>query len=1012
MPRLNGYLILFFVLFIVSSRIHAQQLSTIAGANPPMIKYGTDDFGGNSQIWNVIQSHQGLMYVASFGGILEFDGETWKVIEPSLIQSFKDDGKGRIYAAGYECMGYLEEASDGAVKYNSLLEKLPKEVDVVLIRDIHVIEHKVFFIAHEYVYIYDAENDSFSTISSENQMYPSFVFDDRLLIMVDQKGLFEVKADSLIMIPEGEYWADMTIDNIVPLGENKFLTLSSKFGAHVYSNQTPQPSNLFNNPYYLNNQLFGAARFSNGHYGFCFLTGGFVLTDAQMKPLLLLDKATGINNQVHSVYQDKENNLWISTNDGLIYLNVTFPISKVSEPNGLEGSVNQTIIHNAEQYVISYAGTFYRGLPNQINVLDPQERFFKKVENSEIGGLSLISSEDWLFSAHTRKKGVISDHEFIPILENNNTYHASAVYAKDDQIIITTKENGNELEVLKIQNGKWKHYKSIVDDRLPKDIIHTIVYDEKHKCYWAASTYSTVLKFKLNNSFDAISEILILNDDHGLPSGSQNKVFLFENRVYIATSNGLMYYAEDDQMLKKDTRFGEYFDKRGIYSLAKENEHSYWYLTTNQEIGHLTLNTQTNEIVTDTTFFATLNPGSLTHYFELLNDSTLAIGSLDGYYVVQTNKTDSHHFNFEPIIRSVSILKNDSVIYNGSKNVKTDYSLDHEYNSLNFEYSAPFFKGISKVMYRTKLEGFDDSWSEWTEKNEQDITNIPFGEYSFSVQARNVFGETSSVTTFEFEIKPPSYFAWWAFMSYLLILIFIIYIIVRLNARRLIRKNLELEETIKERVIEIEEQKDIIAKSLVEKESLLKEIHHRVKNNLQIIASLLYLQSGKFEDEDFKRVLEEGQGRVRSMALIHQKLYENDDLKSIPFDEYLTELVGEIRSSFGMGNVTLNIKADNIYFDVDTAVPLGLIVNELATNAFKYAFGASTNGSFSISLTEEGGAYQLNVNDNGLGLPEEIDIKKTKSLGLRLVRMLSQQLEGDFSFENKNGTRFQLTFAA
>ena len=212
----------------------------------------------------------------------------------------------------------------------------------------------------------------------------------------------------------------------------------------------------------------------------------------------------------------------------------------------------------------------------------------------------------------------------------------------------------------------------------------------------------------------------------------------------------------------------------------------------------------------------------------------------------------------------------------------------------------------------------------------------------------------------------------------------------------------------------LENQNSLIRKNLEERESLLKEIHHRVKNNLQIIASLLYLQSGKFENEDFKKVFEEGQGRVRSMALIHQKLYENEDLKHIPFGEYLNELVHEIRSSFGreMQKIRINIDAEDIHFDVDTAVPLGLIVNELTTNAFKYAFEGKEEGDFSIHLSKQGENYYLHIADDGAGLPEAIDLKKTKSLGLRLVRMLSQQLEGDFDFSSENGTRFDLKFAA
>ncbi len=212
----------------------------------------------------------------------------------------------------------------------------------------------------------------------------------------------------------------------------------------------------------------------------------------------------------------------------------------------------------------------------------------------------------------------------------------------------------------------------------------------------------------------------------------------------------------------------------------------------------------------------------------------------------------------------------------------------------------------------------------------------------------------------------------------------------------------------------IEEQRDMISKNLEERETLLKEIHHRVKNNLQIIANLLYLQSSKAEDENIKDVLEEGQGRVRSMSLIHQKLYENDDLKSIPFEEYLMELVQEIQNSFGDegSKVKINIQAQQVFFDVENAVPLGLIINELTTNTFKYAFDGKKKGEYNIYLTREDGHYELHVSDNGKGLPEEIDIRKTRSLGLRLVRVLSNQLEGQYHFENDGGMNFKLRFAA
>ena len=214
---------------------------------------------------------------------------------------------------------------------------------------------------------------------------------------------------------------------------------------------------------------------------------------------------------------------------------------------------------------------------------------------------------------------------------------------------------------------------------------------------------------------------------------------------------------------------------------------------------------------------------------------------------------------------------------------------------------------------------------------------------------------------------------------------------------------------------EISQKNEQLGKALGERESLLKEIHHRVKNNLQVIASLLYLQSDKSDDVSVKKLLEEGQGRVRSMALIHQKLYENEDLKHIPFEDYLNELVGEIKKTFGAAaeGVELLIDAKNIQFDVDTAVPLGLIINELSTNAFKYAYTDKMGGAlFSVKLEQNDGQYKMTVSDNGAGIPDEVlNATQSSSLGLRLTRMLSDQLEGDYEFDNSEGTSFKLKFA-
>lgn len=216
--------------------------------------------------------------------------------------------------------------------------------------------------------------------------------------------------------------------------------------------------------------------------------------------------------------------------------------------------------------------------------------------------------------------------------------------------------------------------------------------------------------------------------------------------------------------------------------------------------------------------------------------------------------------------------------------------------------------------------------------------------------------------------------------------------------------------------VEIEAKNVALSKAYDERGSLLKEIHHRVKNNLQVITSLLFLQSYQTKDPEVKALLKECQSRVRSMALIHQKLYENQDLKQIPFADYLKDLIGEIQVSYGelAQDVSLQIEADDIFFDVHTALPLGLIINELTTNAFKYAFDSEGSGEkLNVSIKKEGNDYLMKVSDNGKGIPDQVlTDTKSESLGLKLTRILSEQLEGEYNFDNSEGTTFALKFSA
>ena len=201
--------------------------------------------------------------------------------------------------------------------------------------------------------------------------------------------------------------------------------------------------------------------------------------------------------------------------------------------------------------------------------------------------------------------------------------------------------------------------------------------------------------------------------------------------------------------------------------------------------------------------------------------------------------------------------------------------------------------------------------------------------------------------------------------------------------------------------------------SLKEKEILLKEVHHRVKNNLQIISSLLSLQSHHVDDARVLELLTETRSRISTMALVHKELYQTGDFTNVNFHQYLEKLVVKLVQIFGgERDISPTLEIADMSVPIDMAIPCGLLVNELVTNVLKHAFRGRDSGSLRISLGRENGMIVLLVEDNGVGFPEALDVTKSETLGLQLVVGLSEQLKGSVRVERDNGTRFCITFPA
>ncbi|MGF7117027.1 sensor histidine kinase [Methanobacterium oryzae] len=225
-------------------------------------------------------------------------------------------------------------------------------------------------------------------------------------------------------------------------------------------------------------------------------------------------------------------------------------------------------------------------------------------------------------------------------------------------------------------------------------------------------------------------------------------------------------------------------------------------------------------------------------------------------------------------------------------------------------------------------------------------------------------------------------------------------------------------------ITELKNVENQLKSSINEKELLLREVHHRVKNNMQIISSILNLQSAHLKDKIALNTLRESQNRVKSMAIVHEELYQSNDLSKIDFAEYMKRLVAELFNSYGVSQKVIKskISAQNIFLDIDTAIHCGLIINELVSNSLKHAFPLikstedsefkknTTKGEINIEFYLDDDHHTLLIEDNGIGFPEDIDPQNTKTLGLKLVNTLVYQLSGEIKINTEKGSSFKIIF--
>ncbi len=685
-------------------------------------------------------------------------------------------------------------------------------------------------------------------------------------------------------------------------------------------------------------------------------TNGGGLVKYGNRAFTYFDQVNGLNsNSIFSILEDNDKNLWVSTsNEGIFKFNGTTSINYTTQ-NGLK--------HNS--------------IRSSIMASDGSLWFASKA--------GLIRYKDNTFKTFTTANGLPTNSIKTLCLGKNNT------------IWIGTDGGG----LSKYENNTFTNYN--MDDGLPHNYIHSLFEDSKG-ILWIG-TGAGVAKY-VNEKFHSYSGAKGFCNNY-VGSIAEDKY----GHIWFGTDRCVVRY---DGLDFKPLTIDDGLSSGVIYLLHSDNNGHIW-VGTNNGIDRISFDSY-GQISAIKNYkskqgFKGVECNSRAIFEDHSNN--LWIGTVKG--LVKYNPTQDRTNVFEPIthINNLKLFFDDVDWLNYSKelipwnNLPENLSLDYNNNHLTFEFSAINLLLPEEVHYRFKLEPFDDKWYQSTEKTSATYSNLPSGNYTFKVIARNEDGVwNQEPATYSFNISSPFWKKWWAILLFTLAIFYIIFKIASYKERRQKSINDDLEVKVKERTALIGSQRD-------EKEVLLKEIHHRVKNNMQVIISLLSIQSSYTKDEAALALFDEAKNRIRSMALIHEKMYQTGDLSQIDFQDYIMALTNDLIETYAINtDIFLDIKIGNVRFGIDTLIPLGLLLNEVISNALKYAFIDRDKGRIKIHLSfdESTNNYNLVLGDNGIGMDQEVFDKEEGSLGIELIKIFTSQLDGEIERLEDKGTMFRIIF--
>ncbi len=722
-------------------------------------------------------------------------------------------------------------------------------------------------------------------------------------------------------------------------------------------------------------------------------SGLYVLDDEKFRNG---DKDGFLNDDIKSIYISDQNMVWLgTTGSGLIQMREA-DIYKLSGDLGLSNDIILPVYQHTETDIwMGTAGKgIYRirngkvlrytrddGLINEIVLTIYGTE--KSIYVGTAGGLSRYNLDTERFDKHyTTSDGLVSNITQAVYQDSNENIWV-ATYAGG--IHILNNESFNKLD-------------------LPKELGNTTFlnfFEDRNEHIWVGTNGSGMLcinsKLQIEHYYrEQDLPFEIVHDFHEDQKGT----------LWLATDNGLAYF-DNNEFGVADRSNGLKFDH--IYRIIDDGWGSLW-VSGNfglQRMSLIELQEMVREGESDYQLSVRLfdqsdgmvnseaNGGIFPAGWKM-QDGTIWFPTVDGVAVVRPQKIKEYSGSVEPHIESIRFS-------NSEFNPGEDISVPAGVYNIEIDYTTIEFTNPSSVNFSYRLKELTDEWEKAEKRRTAYFTTLDPGRYTFEVRAEQ-YGKISEPVNLSFDVAPFFYQTWWFRIALIMVLFGAGYLVNQLYSKY--QKESQLKFLVDERTKDLQH-------ALNEKDVLIKEVHHRVKNNLAIISGLMEMQKYATDNKELHKAFYASQSRIRSIALIHEQLYQLENFSKLDFKVVLENLLRNISDLYAAEEeISHELELETVELNVNQAIPVAMFANEVCVNSYKHAFKNRKSGSLFISLKENGERVTLKFMDDGLGMAREFDFDKetSDSLGFQLIKILSQQLNADLKLITKGGTGYILEF--